>query len=466
MGDRKKTKHRGMNRDVTARKNAENALKRSERRFRQIVESSPMGIHMYRLEPDGRLVFTGANPAADQLLAVDNSQFIGKTIEQAFPPLRATEVPFRYKRAAEIGETWRTEQLAYEDDQIKGAFEVYAFQTSPGNMVAFFLDVTDRVRVQAALKESEKQYRHLVENISDTIFTLDENGVFTYISPAIESVTGLAPAEIVGRKLTELIAEEDLPMGLDAMFEKRASGDTTPLEYRIKLKSGEAIWVRTSSKPLRIGDRITGYQGILVDITGAKRAEEEKEMLQAQLRQAQKMEAIGQLAGGVAHDFNNGGVVVTSDVGKGTAFDIYLPQANKPTEPVREYSVESTRESGNETIIVVEDDEMVRKLTSVILREYGYEVFCAGNAGECIELAEKKGKVDLLLTDIVMPQMNGSDLYRRLAAMRPGLRVLFMSGYLDDTVALHGVAGEGENFIQKPFTIRALTKKVREALDK
>ncbi len=651
--------YRGMNRDITARKNAENALKRSERRFRQIVESSPMGIHMYRLEPDGRLVFTGANPAADQLLAVDNSQFIGKTIELAFPPLRATEVPFRYKRAAEIGETWRTEQLAYEDDQIKGAFEVYAFQTSPGNMAAFFLDVTDRVRVQAALKESERQYRHLVENISDIIFTLDETGVFTYISPTIESVTGLAPAEIVGRKLTDLIVEEDLPMGLDAMFEKRASGDTTPLEYRIRLKSGAALWVRTSSKPLRTGDRITGFQGILVDITSVKKAEEEREMLQAQLRQAQKMEAIGQLAGGVAHDFNNlllpilgyaelllldlhqddprygsvveihraanrakdltrqllafgrkqmfekrpldlgtvisvfekmlrrtiredidiqlklsesngwirgdisqieqivmnlavnaqdamldggtmvietanveldeelvgrypdlhpgsfvkltirdtgsgiderhlehifepffttkekgkgtglglatvygivkqhnGGVVVTSDVGKGTAFDIYLPRVKKPTEPVREHSVASTRESGNETIIVVEDDEMVRNLTMVILREYGYQVFCAGNAGECIELVEKTGKVDLLLTDIVMPHMNGGDLYRQLAAMRPELKVLFMSGYLDDTVALHGVAGESENFIQKPFTIRALTEKVREALDK
>jgi DNA-binding NtrC family response regulator len=109
---------------------------------------------------------------------------------------------------------------------------------------------------------------------------------------------------------------------------------------------------------------------------------------------------------------------------------------------------------------------MVLNLASVILKEYGYDVRSMESAEECIKLNETLEGFDLLLTDIVMPQMNGSELYRRLVAVRPGLKVLFMSGYLDDTVALHGVTDERGNFIQKPFTVQALTKKVREILDK
>ena len=326
MEDRKKTKRQLIDELVAARRKihafesieslhmketeaalleGDYALRQSENKFRNIVESSPMGIHMYELEPDGRLVFTGSNPSADRLLGVDNSQFVGMTLEQAFPSARDTEIPIRYRRAAEIGEPWSAEQIDYEDEQVKGAFEVHAFQTSPGNMAAFFLDVTGRVRVQAALKESEEQYRHLVENISDVIFTLDEHGVITYIGPTIESMMGIVPAEIIGRKFTDFIREEDIPLSVDALLEKRASGDTTPIEYPITLRSGGTRWVRVSSKPLRTGLKLKGFQGILADITSAKKAEEEKEKLEAQLRQAQKMEAIGQLAGGVAHDFNN-----------------------------------------------------------------------------------------------------------------------------------------------------------------
>ena len=111
-----------------------------ELKFRNIVEYSPMGIHMYSLEESDRLIFTGANKAADKILGIDNSQFIGKTIEEAFPPLRETDVPERYKNACLNGESWRTVQINYEDQKIKGAFEVHAFQTSPGKMAALFLD--------------------------------------------------------------------------------------------------------------------------------------------------------------------------------------------------------------------------------------------------------------------------------------------------------------------------------------
>jgi PAS domain S-box-containing protein len=105
-------------------------LRESEERSRSIIESIPMGMHMYQLELDGRLVFIGANPVADEILGVDNAQFVGKTIEEAFPALTETEIPERYRLAASRGEVWQTDQIVYEEGQIEGVFEVRAFQTS------------------------------------------------------------------------------------------------------------------------------------------------------------------------------------------------------------------------------------------------------------------------------------------------------------------------------------------------
>ncbi len=146
--------HEGICRDVTERVMAEEMLKASEETFRNIVHASPMGIHLYRLDDKDRLVFVGANPAADKLLKVDNRQFIGKTIEEAFPPLRDTEIPLRYRRAAESGESWQTEQIDYTDGKISGAFEVHVFQMSPGNAAVLFNEITRR-------KQAEEERQHL-----------------------------------------------------------------------------------------------------------------------------------------------------------------------------------------------------------------------------------------------------------------------------------------------------------------
>jgi two-component system, cell cycle sensor histidine kinase and response regulator CckA len=160
-----------------------------------------------------------------------------------------------------------------------------------------------------------------------------------------------------------------------------------------------------------------------------------------------------------------GNIWVYSETGKGTTFKVYLPRVDEEVDVLRP-AVAPTSLRGSETILLVEDEEQVRVIALNILRRQGYEVIPAQNAGEALLICERHpGAIDLLLTDVVMPQMSGPELAKRLAATRPEMKVLCMSGYTDDSIVRHGVLETGVAFVQKPITPALLTRKVRQVLE-
>jgi CheY-like chemotaxis protein len=163
---------------------------------------------------------------------------------------------------------------------------------------------------------------------------------------------------------------------------------------------------------------------------------------------------------------HGGHVSVESDAGMGTTFRIYLPRAEEVPKRAVEPEGLGEEARGEETVLVVEDERKVRNLARDILAEQGYRVIAAEDVEDAQRLARDFGAaIDLLLTDVVMPRMNGRELYARIARERPDIRVLYMSGYAEDAIGDRGVLDSGIHFVRKPFSPRSLTRKVREALD-
>jgi CheY-like chemotaxis protein len=163
---------------------------------------------------------------------------------------------------------------------------------------------------------------------------------------------------------------------------------------------------------------------------------------------------------------SNGNVWVYSEPGQGTTFKIYLPQIDRSRHRSGDDDAAGKEKKGSETILVIEDENTVRIVTVSNLRKAGYNVLAASDGEEALRIAsEHKGPIALVLTDVVMPRMNGPEVLKRLQEKFPTIKGVYMSGHADDALAHHGVIEEGLAFIEKPFTRDELGKRIREVLD-
>lgn len=162
---------------------------------------------------------------------------------------------------------------------------------------------------------------------------------------------------------------------------------------------------------------------------------------------------------------NSGFIYIVSEPDQGAAVNIYLPRVKEKVAATTE-SAENTPGRGTETVLLVEDDEMLLSLETTMLAESGYTVLAAATPEVAVSLArEHPGPIHLLISDMIMPEMNGKELSEKLQPLRPEMKVLFLSGYTAEIISSHGIIQEGINFLQKPFSIEALNGKVRDTLD-
>ena len=163
---------------------------------------------------------------------------------------------------------------------------------------------------------------------------------------------------------------------------------------------------------------------------------------------------------------SDGHIWLYSEPGKGTSFKIYLPCVDEIVADQANAAGMPLVPKGTETLLLVEDEDQVRRIVQAILEQQGYDVLAAANGEEALKLAELHGsKIHLLMTDVVMPQMSGRELAEELTTIRPQLKVLYMSGYTDDAIVRHWLLDASLNFIQKPFDAATAARKVREVLD-
>ncbi len=187
-------------RQAVRRQRPEEVLRASEARNRRIIEESPTGIHLYELVEGGTLVFLGANPAADRILEIRHADVVGRTIDDAFPGLRETEVPQRYLETARTGEPWHADLVTYRDRRIAGAYEVWSYSIGPGRIVAQFVDIADRLALEEELRELGRQWEVVFETIGQPAMILSPDQTILAVNRAAERATGLPADEMVGRR--------------------------------------------------------------------------------------------------------------------------------------------------------------------------------------------------------------------------------------------------------------------------
>ena len=262
----------GFFQDITEHKRIEEALRQSEETFRSIVESSPTAIYFYRLDPDGRLILTGANPAADRIIGISHQALIGKTMEAAFPKLAGTAVPEMYRQVArkEIGP--QSFEIPYKDNLIDGYYAVNIFRTGEMVIAVDFIDISDRKQTEADLRKSEERYHSLVMTAPILVAEVDREGKILFINRCSD---GFAPATVIGTSSYDYLDEpgrQAFRNGLENVFASRV-----PQRFILQgLGDHEKMrWWETILGPVVIDGAVASAVQISFDITGRKQTEAE-----------------------------------------------------------------------------------------------------------------------------------------------------------------------------------------------
>jgi PAS domain S-box-containing protein len=478
----------------------------------QVVEHMQTALYVFAAgERSLRLRF--ANKATEEATGLPISDVIGRPLREIFPKVPESLVE-RLLEVVETGEVLDAGQLEYSDDRIgPSIFSVKAFRVHDQGVAVTFDNVTDVARIEAQLRQAQKM--EAVGRLAGGI-AHDFNNLLTAISGYSEFLIGGTPEPKLRRYAEEIKRASDRAAGLTGqllafsrrqvlqprildlnatvgdmdMMLRRLIGedvelvtmlgaelapvraDPTQIEQviinlavnaRDAMPHGGSVTIETANV---VVDEIAHVELRLTD-TGVGMTEAERRQLFDPFFTTKE----GGTGLGLATVYgiveqSGGTIEVESAPGLGSSFRILLPAEWAPIDGSEQGSPAIVPVPGEETILLVEDELVVRRLVAEILESNGYSVLQAGDGPSALELLRRHtGPLDLLVTDVVMPGMSGPDVAGAVAAMRPGTPVLYVSGYTDSSVGHLGVLEPGIAFLQKPFAADVLTRKVREVLD-
>ncbi|MGE5180028.1 MAG: PAS domain S-box protein [Bacteroidota bacterium] len=521
-----------MARDVTARKESEETLRRQAEFIRAVAESTGEGL--YAIDRAGRVTFM--NPAAEKLMGWTREELFLRDLHQMthYRKPDGSALP-RHECAILIAMENRT-TIERDDVFIRKDGSMLAVSISSAPLrsasgetvgaVILFHDATERRRLEEQLLHAQKleavgrlaggiahDFNNLLSVIAGygelVLADLKEPGParsrVLEILRATERATGLTrqllafgrkqvieprvldlngTVQDVERMLRRLIGEDvDIALKL-APDVGRIRADAGQIEQvlinlavnaRDAMPRGGKLTIETSNVTLD-EDAVRGYLDvkpghyvrICVSDTGVGMDRETREHLFEPFfttKEAGRGTGLGLATVYGIVKQSGGHVWVYSEPGWGTTFKVYFPLFGEVAEAGRPALEPGPAPGGTETILVVEDDEMIRSLIRDILESTGYRVLVADDPESGMKAISEQEEIHLLLTDLILPGMSGRELVDKVSELKPDLRVLFMSGYSDEAVARHGILEPGLAFLQKPFSRDALVRKVREVLD-
>jgi two-component system cell cycle sensor histidine kinase/response regulator CckA len=517
-----------VNRDVTERKRAEEALRRSETGFRSVVEDAPYGI--YRARADGR--FLQVNPALQRMLGYELTEELlardlpSEIFRHEGEYQRLIQLLARTEEIKDVEMEWKKKDGTWITVRCSGR-RVDDANAVPAYFEVFAEDVTEKRVLEKQLRMAQKMeaigrlsggIAHDFNNLLGVIIgysrvlkrQLGANNPMSahaleiekageraasltkqllafsrqqVLTPAILSLNTLSSD--MAKMLPQLLGEDiEVSMVLEPELGS-VKADQSQVEQvimnlavnaRDAMPTGGKLKIETANVELdeaftrtHPGSKVGSYVLLAVTDTGTGMdATTLTHIFEPFFTTKERGKGTGL---GLATVYgivkqSNGYTGVESAPGKGTSFKIYLPRdAGQPlAEEQQPYAEDKVR--GSETILLVEDSEPLRKLVKTYLDSAGYRVFPADSGEDALEVSTRTGcALDLLLTDVVMPGMNGRVLAEHLLAGQRGMKVLYMSGYTDSFIAGHGVLDPGTHLLHKPFTEEVFLRKVREVLD-